>query len=149
MSEIVAGSMKLSKQLARLMAQVTPRQRQIALMQGGFVVEAFAKDNVRKQHLIDTGNLRNAITAELEGDEAVTIGPRNVVYAAIHEFGGTITAKNSPYLVFQTADGAWHKVRSVTMPAKPYMRPAVDEHKPEVNQAVGGYLREQIKKAAG
>lgn len=148
MAEIVAGSHKLNKKLMALMAQVEPSQRQVALMQGGFVIEAYAKDNVRSQHLIDTGNLRASITTEPDGDEAVTVGPRNVVYAAIHEFGGTITAKNAPYLRFKTADGAWHSVKSVTIPARPYMRPALDEHKKTVNAAVAATLLRFIQQAA-
>jgi phage gpG-like protein len=41
------------------------------------------------------------------------------VYAAIHQFGGTIQAKNQPLLRFQ-AGGRWWSKQSVTMPARPF-----------------------------
>jgi hypothetical protein len=50
------------------------------------------------------------------------------VAARQHEFGGVIKAKNAPYLVFQTEDGAWHKVKAVTQPPHPHFQPALDEN---------------------
>lgn len=47
-------------------------------------------------------------------------------YAAIHEDGGTITPKKSDWLVFKTATG-WVKTKSVTMPARPHLGPALEE----------------------
>ena len=44
----------------------------------------------------------------------------NKPYAAIHQFGGTIKAKNKPYLVFKVGDGfLW--VKQVKIPARPYL----------------------------
>lgn len=60
----------------------------------------------------------------------------NLIYAAIQEFGGTIKAKNKPYLVFRTKDGAWHSVKSVQIPPKAYMRGAFLEKKPDVIQEI-------------
>lgn len=45
-------------------------------------------------------------------------------YAPIHEFGGTITAKNAPALRFKIGD-QWVMVKSVTLPPRPFMRPAL------------------------
>ncbi len=53
-------------------------------------------------------------------------GSKDVVYALIHELGGTITAKAGGLLKFKTRDGAWHAVKSVTIKARPYLRPAAD-----------------------
>lgn len=54
-----------------------------------------------------------------------------IPYARIHEYGGTITAKNAPYLCFQTQDGRWHKVKSVVMPERSYMRTSFREQASE------------------
>ena len=63
-----------------------------------------------------------------------------IPYAKIHEYGGTITARNAPYLCFQTADGRWHKVKSVVMPERSYMRTSFREQSAqgiaEVREAV-------------
>lgn len=48
------------------------------------------------------------------------------VYARIQEKGGTITAKRAPYLRFQYPNGSWHSVKSVKIPARPYMGPTRD-----------------------
>jgi phage gpG-like protein len=41
-------------------------------------------------------------------------------YAAIHQFGGIIRAKNGGYLKFQVG-GKWIYAKQVTMPPRPYM----------------------------
>ena len=60
-------------------------------------------------------------------------------YAAIHEFGGTIHARRAPYLVFQV-NGRWVKTKSVHIPARPYLRPALAE--------AGGDVAAEFRQAA-
>lgn len=50
----------------------------------------------------------------------------NLVYAAIHEYGGIIKAKNAPYLVFKIGD-KWIRTKQVTMPARPYLSTSIKE----------------------
>lgn len=50
------------------------------------------------QPLVDTGRLRSSISSRVIGQE-VEVGT-NLIYAPIHQFGGTIRAKNAPFLVF-------------------------------------------------
>ncbi|AKH36895.1 MULTISPECIES: phage virion morphogenesis protein [Nitrosomonas] len=45
----------------------------------------------------------------------------NRVYAAIHQFGGIIKAKNGKGLRFRLANGDFVIRKSVTIPARPYM----------------------------
>lgn len=42
------------------------------------------------------------------------------IYAAIHQFGGVIKAKNKKALRFQWAPGQWAVVKSVRIPARPF-----------------------------
>ena len=44
----------------------------------------------------------------------------NKPYAAIHQFGGTVKAKNKPYLLFKVGDG-FRRVKQVNIPARPYL----------------------------
>ena len=53
------------------------------------------------------------------GNNFARIGT-NKPYAAIHQFGGTIEAKNKPYLVFK-AGGSFHSVKQVNIPDRPYL----------------------------
>ncbi len=45
----------------------------------------------------------------------------NRVYAAIHQFGGTIKPKRAKTLRFKLANGEFISTKSVTMPARPYL----------------------------
>ena len=112
-----------------------------ALLAGGEVVRNHAKLNIHAQELVDTGNLLNSISVQ-EGsggksDATVEIGT-NVEYAAIHEFGGAIHQTN-----------AWGKgiTQTIHIPARPYLRPALDENEGSIKDAVGASLKYQIEGA--
>lgn len=52
-----------------------------------------------------------------------TVGPRDVVYAAIQEYGGEMHAHRQ-YMTWVTNDKRYY-AKDVTLPARPYMHPAV------------------------
>lgn len=68
----------------------------------------------------------------------------SVKYAAIHEFGGTIHAKNAEYLHFKTRDGGWVRTKQVTIPARPYLRPALTEHAPALQRTFAEAMRRRM-----
>ncbi|MEM0953292.1 MAG: phage virion morphogenesis protein [Pseudomonadota bacterium] len=70
------------------------------------------------QILSDTGRLRNSIRYDA-GVDQVRIGT-NIIYGPIHQFGGTIKAKNGPYLKFMIGD-KFVQVPSVDIPARPFI----------------------------
>lgn len=102
-----------------------------ALKAGGNVIRA--KSELKCRAVLNKhpmGNLANSIQVQdpvVGGRQAYIDVGTNVEYAAIHEFGGIIKARNAEALVFQTLDGQWHRTKSVHIPARPYMRPALDE----------------------
>lgn len=65
-----------------------------------------------------------------------TWGVQDVVYARIHELGGTIVPRNGKALRFPLPDGSFATVASVTIPARPYLRPAGDMVYPELGKAI-------------
>lgn len=77
--------------------------------------------------LVDKGHLRSSIdhaTRETEVEVGVATPARGDAerYAAIHQFGGTITPKKEGgALVFTGADGQLVFASSVTIPARPYI----------------------------
>lgn len=103
-----------------------------AVKAGAELGKVYVTENIRDQKLIDTSNLVNSVEATLDEVTATyataSVGPRGVAYARIHEFGGLIKAKNAKYMHFKTKDGSWHKVKTVHMPPRPYIRPAFDVH---------------------
>jgi phage virion morphogenesis protein len=79
------------------------------------------------QPLSDTGRLRRSIRAVADND-GVTVGT-NLKYARIHQFGGTITAKNAPFLAIPRPGGGIFRKKSVFIQARPYLplNPATGE----------------------
>lgn len=65
-----------------------------------------------------------------------TWGVRDVVYALIHELGGTITAKTAKALAIPQEDGSVRFAKSVTIPAHPYLRPAGDAKYPTLPERI-------------
>lgn len=120
---------------ARLQGLI-PRIREVvagALAEYGQELSGTIKEDKLSGQVLNvrTGALRNSITP-LEVTQAEVMfggasGGAGIVYAKIHEYGGTITAKRAPYLTFRTEDGRWHRVKSVVMPERSYMRSSFQE----------------------
>lgn len=82
--------------------------------------------------LNDTGRLKNSIIMRVVGD-AVEVGTE-VCYAPVHQFGARISAKpgntgsnrcgprkGAPFLVFGNPNAGFFSVKSVTIPARPFL----------------------------
>lgn len=65
-----------------------------------------------------SGALIRSLTSQVEGS-TLRVGT-NRIYAAIHQFGGTITAKEGKRLAFRLGKSQVF-ARSVTIPARPYL----------------------------
>ena len=110
-----------------------------AVTSAALIVENAARNNAPYK----TGTLKRSVdheTVEKSSERVVVAVGTDLEYAAIQEFGGTIESK-SGYLVFQTEDGEWHSVSSVQIPAKPYLRPGLDENKDKVIKEIRDALR--------
>lgn len=94
-----------------------------------FISEAVVNRTVR-HHLSGqtlnrkTGTLAKSINYKLQNDHVSKVGS-NVVYAAIHEFGGIIRPVTARALVFKVKD-QWVTTQKVTIPERPYLKPALD-----------------------
>jgi HK97 gp10 family phage protein len=111
-----------------------------AVTSAALIVENDAKDKAPYK----TGTLKRSITHETKEkshERVVVAVGTNLIYAGILEFGGTIESKSGGYLVFKTDDGEWHSVSSVQIPARPYLRPALDQNKAKIVKEIGDALR--------
>lgn len=94
----------------------------------GLYAEGAAKDNITAESRVDTGNLRNSITHQVESsEEAVYIGS-NVSYAVYNEVGTGVFypgGRQTPW-AYQDADGNWH--RTSGMKGIHFLEHAISEH---------------------
>lgn len=116
-----------------------------------------------------SGRLRRAITTVKSGDFERTVGVHgNLAYAAIHEFGGTINHPGGqPYIVV-TGDNGEPTVRfikkgtkpkrgqvkltkphTITMPSRPFMRPAFQAKTGEMMRVYRERIAVAIAKIGG
>lgn len=87
--------------------------------------------------LTESGRLRGSVN-EQAGNDYVRVGT-NVIYGAIHQFGGTIVPKNASHLVFRLATGVV-MANSVTLPARPYLGISDDDEE-MIAETVFRFLR--------
>mgnify|MGYP001162003497 CR=1 FL=1 len=79
---------------------------------------------------------------KVEGDGVRGVwGVQDVRYALIHELGGVITPKQKQILKFTLPNGETVFAKSVTIPARPYLRPQADIHYPKLARRVAYYYR--------
>lgn len=136
MLEISLDSRQLEQGLGRLIQNVTHTRPMMAgiaaelqsLTEENFESESFGGQKWKQSRraaaegektLQESGQLAASISTKISNNSA-QIGS-NKPYAAVHHLGGTIKAKNKPYLVFPVAGGGWRKVKSVNIPARPYL----------------------------
>lgn len=107
-----------------------------ALEKCGLVAEGYAK----KLCPVDTGNLRNSITHNVDMSEPAAYIGTDSEYAAYVELGtGKYAAGGRPTpWVYQDANGNWHWTQG--NPAQPFLKPAVADHK----QTYQGIIKDEL-----
>lgn len=93
-------------------------QRRIDTEKTGPDGEAWKANSEGTETLVRSGALLDSIDYEVSGDVA-EVGS-SLVYAAIHQFGGTIVPKNAEALVFRIG-GRTIRAKKVEIPARPYL----------------------------
>ncbi|MFA6219593.1 MAG: hypothetical protein WC692_07410 [Erythrobacter sp.] len=110
------------------------------------VQQAKANHAWRNQTGVLEGSIKIAEFARPDGAGMVgTWGSTDVRYALIHELGGVIVPVRAQALRFKLPDGSFRIVKSVTIPARPYLRPAADAIYPQL----AGNIRKAFEEAGG
>lgn len=91
-----------------------------------------------------SGDLARSVNYKVRGNRVV-IGS-NLPYAAVHEFGATIRAKASPFLVFKIGK-SWASKKSVVIPPRPFLRPALKDAGPGINSIIARMTQEALTEA--
>ena len=139
----IRGLDELERKLGTISEHLRKKTALNAVTAGAAKVEEYTKRNIfdtfsEKQ----TGSLANSVTVTAtvtqNGAEA-SIAPMRV-YARIQEFGGTVHAKPGGFLHFKIGD-AWVRTKQVTIPARPYLGPAVNDNQEQIISA----MREEVE----
>ena len=137
------GTDELLRNLNRISGDLRGSVALKAVNAGAIQIENKARINAP----VLTGALRNSVSTIAKntpnGAEA-EIGFRGLVYARIQEFGGTIHAKNKPYMVYQV-NGHWRRSKSVTLEGKHYLENAIKSEQGLAVQAMGDVISSYLR----
>ncbi len=149
----VTGLKELDRATQALARQISPQIGIAdALEDGAWIIALEARDNATMQGLIESGELIDSIKPRKINQYRVDVVV-GVPYGAAHEFGVTVTITPKQRRFFwamykRTEAGLWKALAlsiTYTIPARPYLRPAIDSHKPYVYEAVGKKVVENLK----
>lgn len=141
------GLKEFEADMGRLSARARSDLVYEALKAGAMIIWIHASENVRnKLNKHPTGFMVNNMGVRKEG-KFIQAGVFGVVYAKIHEFGGVITPRTKKYLSWIGEDGKRVFTKKSVIPARPYLRPAVDTHMGEIRQSIISALVGLLKAA--
>jgi HK97 gp10 family phage protein len=109
---------------------VTEAMQPTALQQSGYLVERRAKQIVTEKDIIDTGNLFGNIHTD------------NLTATSIEIISDPTGEDGQGYAVF-------NEYGTSKMAARPYMRPALDESKPEIEKLIGTMFMAEVGAVLG
>ena len=94
-----------------------------------------------------TGNLRRSISSgvDVKGNSMVGWIGSNLIYARIHELGGTIRPRAGKYLRFQIS-GQWKTVRQALIPQRPFIEPGITENIDEIKELIISSIIKEVNK---
>ena len=151
----VAGSVRVQMvgleefkgQLKRIRAAATGALLGNALLAALLPVQNAAKEKVPKRIRTLSRSIHSEVLETRDGYAEAAVGT-DVVYAAIHEFGGVITPKRARMLHWVDPDSGENIfANAVTIPPRPYLRPAWDENQDGMVAELKAALRAMIEAA--
>lgn len=106
---------------------------QEAIERAAEIIGGMAESYAKELCPVDTGNLRNSITHTTENNNRTVVIGSSVEYAPFIELGTGKFAeggggRQTPWS-YQDSKGNWHTTSG--MPPRPYLRPAIENHKDE------------------
>jgi hypothetical protein len=154
MSGIKATVITLSNNFPKVIG-ATQEALAKSVMAGGQVVEAYAKINVEKTFSSKAtggaglgGSIQTVLSKTTSTEAEADVGP-TVIYGRIQELGGIIKPVYAAMLHWVNDAGEDIFAHLVHIPPRPYLRPALDEHREEVLEAIGYQLRQAIERVTG
>ena len=134
--EQVIGLDDLERNLNKIAKMIGGEALTEALVAGAWDVAKQARKNAAAQGLRKTGDLIDSIRPIKMAQDRVDVQV-GVIYGATHEFGykGTVTERQRRFfwaMYIKTKEDMWKALalsKTYTIPARPYLRPAIDSQK--------------------
>ena len=149
----VTGMKELDRVTQALARQISPQAGIAdALEDGAWVIALEARDNAARQGLVKSGELIDSIKPRKINQYRVDVIV-GVAYGAAHEFGVTVTITPKQRRFFwamykQTGADLWKALAlstTYTIPARPYLRPAIDTRKKVAYDVIGRKVVQNLK----
>lgn len=148
---------EVNAQFGRILTAFKPPEMAEIMLRGAEEIAEETRDNILRQELVDEGNLYDSVEAQKinQYSAGVKVG---VVHAAVHEFGlenQPITEKQRRFfwaMFAETGDDMWKALAlsdTYTIPARPYLRPAVDSKKQAALYAIMREAASRLTRAVG
>lgn len=151
---------RLFQQIRRVGGDTTPLLQDIA-----FLGESSTRARFRSQTGPDGQRWKPSLRAQLNGGKTLTkdghlgdsvgsyvnqksaVWGVNRIYAAIHQFGGTIKAKGSGGLRFAIPGLGWRTAKQVEIPARPYLGLS-DDDRQDILDLASNHLSDLVRRGA-
>ena len=133
----VVGTKELNTQFGNITRAFRPPAVANLMLVGAETIAEGARDNILEQDLVDTGDMYDAVSAYKINQYSAGVKVDSV-YGATHEFGlekQPITDRQRRFFwarYTETKEKMWLALAlsvTYTIPARPYLRPAIDEKK--------------------
>lgn len=116
------------------------RASEKALKTCGGMAESYAKENLRNNHSVQTGLLRNSVTYALGGQGANTSSYSADVGGASGSYSGTAPAdkgdEKTVYIGTNVYYAPFVELGTSRADPKPYLRPAAENHAQEYQEVI-------------
>ena len=151
----IEGKEELARKMSHLSKAVRTSIAKDAVDEGAAVIQFHAQLNARNKFSSrQRGQMRNSIrnsskeewiSSKTTAQGAVAeVGP-HTIYARIQEFGGIIYPRRASMLHWKDENGEDHFAKSVTIPARPYLRPAAEDHIDQISDVMRQAVEDGIK----
>lgn len=142
------AEVKFESHLADIQKATEEQLARAAEIIGG-MAESYAKKNISEVvyaspegWYVRTGNLRNSLTHTTENNGHTVVVGSAVSYATYVELGTGVYAddggRQTPWS-YKGSDGNWHTTSG--MPARPYLRPAFEDHMQDYREVLEAELK--------
>lgn len=120
------------------------------------LIETKMKQNIRERLNVRSGSLLNSPQKDMTIKGNVvegSVGPKGIPYAAVQEYGHTFPARfveprNKLALKWSSGGKTFfskgHKIPSFTVPGVHYMRDAVNDMAPKIEEELGIFIEKQL-----
>lgn len=143
----LVGADELMAKLNRINKDFRAEAGRSMVAAGAFIIEGKTKVNINQTFSSkNVAGLEGSVFVEVSQSKPEASVEVRKIYARIQEFGGTIVPRKAKVLHW-VQDGKDIFAKSVTLPPRPYFRPAIESSEAEVIKAMSDVADVYLRKA--